>query len=102
MPPRIAAPFASCCPSLSGRSVETPRGAPANDNRQAGLLDPLVLAALRHFGAHGLDASRDAGRRAEAALLSGERQASRHWLEIRSLLGGQLVPPCDPHPEVTS
>jgi len=101
MLPRIAAPFASCCRWLSGQCAQMPRGGPANDNGPAGLDDPLLRAALRHFGAFGLHAAWDAGRRAEAAYLNGERDAFRHWLEIGSLLGDRPAFQRTPQPKPT-
>jgi hypothetical protein len=62
------------------------------------LQDPTVLAALRHFGAHGLGAAWDAGQRADAALLAGEQAVSVHWLEICRLLGGQAPSGGTQHP----
>jgi hypothetical protein len=59
----------------------------------------MVLAALRHFGAHGLGAAGDARQRAEASLLAGEKEVSARWLEICHLLGGQAPSEDTPHPE---
>jgi phage terminase small subunit len=65
--------------------------APVNDNGWTGLQDPIVRAALRHFGEHGLHAAPDARRQAEETFLSGDSEASRRWLKICSMLGGRPV-----------
>ena len=56
----------------------TPRVA-ANDDA---CLDILPVAALRHFGIHGLGAARAARIEAERALDNDERDAAETWLGI--------------------
>ena len=95
---RIAFPFANALTALCGCGDLGVSGKPANDNGFVGLQDPLLRAALRHFGTYGLGAARDAERRSQAALRSGEEEASRRWLEIRRLLGGGPRRPQDLRP----
>jgi hypothetical protein len=72
---------------MAGNGVRV--ASPANDNDVLGLPDPLVRAALRHFASQGLEASRDARRWAQAALMIGEDNDACQWLQVCALLGGQ-------------
>ncbi|MDZ4306292.1 hypothetical protein [Allopontixanthobacter sp.] len=83
-------------PVARALSRRTP-GRPANDNAAVGGLqanDDVIHAALRHFGAHGMGAARQARAQAEAAFFAGDRQGYDWWLGIcRALdkrIAGQL------------
>lgn len=66
----------------------------ANDNPGGAgehLDDPILHAALRHFGEHGLNAATEAAAMAEAAWRAGEREACDWWTGICSKLDRQLA-----------
>ncbi|WP_375291418.1 hypothetical protein [Qipengyuania sp.] len=52
---------------------------PGGSNRP---VDPILYAALRHFGKHGLHAAAEAAAQAERAWKAGEMEACRYWSEI--------------------
>jgi protein-tyrosine-phosphatase len=65
----------------------------ANDNpggagEQAG--DPMLHAALRHFGEHGLNAAGEAAALAERAWRIGDMDACHWWMGICSKLDRKL------------
>lgn len=67
-------------------------GKPANDNpRLVGdLHDPVLTAALHHFGAYGLRAADQAAKQARAAALSGDRHGCRWWTRICATLDRRM------------
>lgn len=70
------------------------RGVPmraANDNVQDRSDDVLLHAALRHFAEHGLGAAEQARINAEQAFFDGNRDASRHWMEICRTLDRRMA-----------
>lgn len=57
----------------------------ANDNPGGAgeaLGDPILHAALRHFGAHGVKAGEEAAAQAERAWRAGEADACRWWTGV--------------------
>ena len=56
----------------------------ANDNPggRKNAVDPILHAALRHFGKHGLRAAVEAAMEAERAWKAGDLAASRYWSEV--------------------
>lgn len=63
----------------------------ANDNRAepgATRFDPLLVDALRHFAAHGLDA---AARARSAALAAASPSDFAHWVAITGLFDRRLA-----------
>lgn len=44
--------------------------------------DPILHAALRHFGEHGLGAAVEAATQAERAWRAGESEAYQYWTEV--------------------
>jgi hypothetical protein len=71
------------------------RLAAANDNPQAAsakaAFDPLLVDALRHFAAHGLNAAPRARSAARAALAAGSRAGFDHWTAITGLFDPRLA-----------
>lgn len=64
---------------------------PANDNGPEPANDVLLRMALRHFGKHGLGASRLAADQARHAHANGDGDSARHWLEICRALDRRLA-----------
>jgi hypothetical protein len=64
----------------------------ANDNGESGAADePLLHAALRHFGSHGMGAAQAAYDEAIRALSDGNRQDYDWWLGICRTLDRRLA-----------
>lgn len=85
---RFAASAGSSCLDRYLRMTLPPP--PANDHdipqvtgpKRAGNDNMLTLAALRHFGVHGLAAGREARRSAEKALATDDHDGFEFWLAI--------------------
>ncbi len=65
----------------------------ANDNPGGPdrAVDPILHAALRHFGEHGLNAAREAAALAESAWRAGEIDTCQWWTGICSKLDRALA-----------
>jgi hypothetical protein len=69
----------------------------ANDNdgaaadEHAGAFDPVLVAALRHFARHGLDAPRVACTEAARSASQGNAPVAEEWLAITGMFDRRLA-----------
>lgn len=88
---RFAAPPGVIVPRMKMRATSGSRAQPANDNGNDRASDALLHAALRHFARHGLAAAYRARQQAEKALLAGDEQGYRWWLDVCRTLDRQMA-----------
>lgn len=63
----------------------------AADEAEAGSFDPVLVAALRHFARHGLDAARVAHAEAGRFAREGNAPVAAEWLAITGMFDRRLA-----------